>query len=518
MLVITLFLLALALLGLIGVGIYAMQYTNYDKIMPNVYIQGIDVGGMTQEEAKAALEASLESDTAQSLNVNLPDCTLTFTPEQSSVLVDVDQAIAAAYSYGRNSTNPFAISRAIKTAQRHRTDIDLSTAVTLDTTYISQMITDTAATVTCDMVESQVAVDTENRVISVTIGIPGRSLNTETLYTLVCNAFTTGDYSDIDFDYTMSYPATIALDRLYEQLSCDPQDAYYDPDSGMVVAEAVGYTPTMDLESANQALALASPGDILTFTFDQLQPSLTQSDLEAVLFRDTLYSYGTVYAYNTGRTENLRLACQAIDGTVIQPGDVFSFNDVVGERTAAKGYQEAVVYVNGNSEPALGGGICQVASTIYYCCLYADLEIVEREEHMYFVTYVPGGLDATVYWGSVDFKFRNSTDYPLRVDAWLDNGMVNIALVGTDVTGNYVEINNTCVSTTPYQYITEYGSGTNVSGYTGYVYTITRNVYDSAGNLIRTDSTEDLDAMGGGCGTSTYEKRDQVTYTGGWYY
>ena len=506
--------LVVAIAVFAGIGIYAMRYVNYDKILPNVYVAGIDVGGMTKDEAKAAIEAGLATTEERSINVKLPDQTLTFTPDQDTVLIDVDQAVDAAYSYGRNSANPFAMSRAIKAAQRRRNDIDISTAVQVDTDYIRNLIDTTAAEVSTEMTESTVDTDEETHTITVTIGTPGKELDTDTLYNLVSTAFSSGDYNDIDFDYTMTYPATVALDRLYEQLTTEPKDAEYNPDTGEVEDAQSGYTPATALDEANQELAMAAPGDTLTFTFDETAPEITKEQLEAVLFKDTLYSFGSVYdASAGGRTTNLRLACQAINGTVLQPGETFSFNDVVGERTAEKGYQEGVIYISGSSEPALGGGICQVASTIYYCAMYADLEIVHREPHMFFVTYVPGGLDATVYWGSVDFQFKNSTNYPLRIDADVSGGKVNIALVGTDENHYTVKIETERVATEPFQTLTKDGVGTYQSGYTGYTYVITRYVYDQDGNLIRTDSTADLDKLGG-LGTSKYSKRDQITYTG----
>jgi vancomycin resistance protein YoaR len=505
--------LVVAIAVFAGIGVYAMQYVNYDKILPNVYVAGIDVGGMTVDEATAVIESSLSTTEQQSVNVILPDQVLTFTPEQDTVLIDVDQAVAAAYSYGRSSTNPFAMSRAIKAAQRRRNDIDISTAVDVDTDYIRSLIDTTAQEVTTPMVDSTVNADEAAHTITVTIGTPGKELDTDTLYDLVSTAFSTGDYSDISFEYTMTYPATVALDTLYAQMTTEPTDAKYNSDTGEIDAEVVGYTPSVDLDKANEQLAMAAAGETLTFTFDETPASITKEELEPMLFRDTLASYGSVYASNAGRTTNLRLACEAINGTVLQPGEIFSFNDVVGERTAEKGYQEATVYVSGDSVPALGGGICQVASTIYYCCMYADLEIVEREEHMFFVTYVPGGLDATVYWGSQDFQFKNSTDYPMKIEAYLSNGKVQINLIGTDVNHYTIEIDSNKVSTTNFESIVKEGTGTDQSGYTGYVYTITRRVYDASGNLIRTDTTADLDNMGG-LGTSTYNKRDKVTYTG----
>lgn len=145
---------------------------------------------------------------------------------------------------------------------------------------------------------------------------------------------------------------------------------------------------------------------------------------------DVLGRYDSYHTNIYARTTNLILACKAIDGTVLQPGETFSFNKIVGERTAAKGYREATIYVSGETEPALGGGVCQVASTIYMAALLADLQIVERYPHMFPVTYVPPGMDATIYWGSLDFRFKNTSGSPLGIRASVSGGQVHIKLIG----------------------------------------------------------------------------------------
>lgn len=506
--------LVLAIAVFAGVGVYAMRYSNYDKILPNVYVAGIDIGGMTKEEAKAAIEASLTDTTQQSVKVILPDQVLTFAPQQDTVLIDVDSAVEEAYAYGRTSSSPFAMARAIKAAQRRRQDLDIESALTVDTDYIRNLIDTTAADVATQVAESVVDTDLEAHIITVTIGSPGRSIDTEELYGLVYNAFVNQDYSDINFDYDMVYPAMVQLDTLYEQLTVEPKDATYNSDTEEIEAEAVGFTPDTPLDKANEALASAASGETLTFTFTETPPTVTAEELSGLLFRDTLSSKGTTYySGNYGRTKNLELACKAIDGTVINPGEIFSFNDTVGERTAEKGYQEATVYVSGKSKAELGGGVCQVASTIYYAAMYADLDIVQRTEHQYIVTYVPGGLDATVYWGSLDFQFKNSTDYPIRIDAYLSGGRCWIDLIGTNINDKSVEIESVLVSSTPYQTITTTNAEEVQSGYTGYVYKITRYVYEG-GVLVRTDTTEDLDNLSPRLGTSTYDKRDAYVLGG----
>lgn len=504
--------LVLAIGVFAGLGIYVMRYNNYDKILPNVYVAGVDVGGMTKAEATQAINSALAVTEQQSVNVVFPDRSVAFTPQQDTILVNVDQAVDEAYAYGRASTSPFAIARAIKAAQRTRNDIDITSAVQVDTAYIDALINETAAAVEEALVESDVQTDMEAHTITVTIGSPGRSFDKDRLKELVISAFTNGDYSDISFDYKMTYPATVQLDTLYDQMTTEAKNAEYDVKTKAITDEVVGYVPATELDKANEELATASSGDVLTFYFNETQPEVTAAQLSELLFRDTLAEYGsTYYSGNYGRTRNLELACEAIDGTVINPGQTFSFNDVVGERTAAKGYRAATVYVGTQSKDELGGGICQVASTIYDAALYAEMTITSRACHTFFVTYVPGGLDATVYWGSLDFCFRNDTDYPIRVNASVSGGYVNISIDGTKTNDHVVKLSSTRLATEPYSTVYREDSSKPAGyeeettyPYTGYTYEAYQYIYDGNGNLLESNYL----------GKSTYDKRDRVITVG----
>ena len=123
------------------------------------------------------------------------------------------------------------------------------------------------------------------------------------------------------------------------------------------------------------------------------------------------------------------------------PGEVFSYNKTTGSRTADKGYLGAPVYSGGASVEGIGGGICQTSSTIYYAVLHTTLEIVERHAHMYAVGYVPDGMDATVWYGSSDFRFKNNTNYPVKVvtESYDKNGsrFLTVKIYGTNEDGRY---------------------------------------------------------------------------------
>lgn len=140
-------------------------------------------------------------------------------------------------------------------------------------------------------------------------------------------------------------------------------------------------------------------------------------------------------SFNPGernRTINLKLAAAAINGQIIQPGKTFSFNKTVGPRTKERGYLEATIFVGGKKEQGLGGGICQVSSTLYNAVLNSKLKVVERHTHSLPVTYVPTGKDATVSYGYLDFRFQNNQKYPIKIQAVVNKNTLDIAFVSVE--------------------------------------------------------------------------------------
>lgn len=125
--------------------------------------------------------------------------------------------------------------------------------------------------------------------------------------------------------------------------------------------------------------------------------------------------YTTLIDRSVNRTNNVKLSCQAIDGLILQPGQVFSFNVTSGPRTQERGYQVAPIFVGKKVVPGRGGGVCQTSSTLYNSVLEAGLEVVERHPHSLPVAYVAAGRDATVSWGGADLKFRNNLDVPIKI-------------------------------------------------------------------------------------------------------
>ena len=523
-------LVALVILG--GLG-YALMVHSSGDILPGVSVAGVDVGGMSREEAKAAVQQAVNATYGtETLPVTLPDRTLSFAPADTKASVDVDKAVEAAWNYGRDGGIFQTLKQSLTAATEVLHTVDMGKALNIDEEYIRSTIDATAAEVkserkdsTYEVVESEVAQPAEGGAegetvtetipteVIIHVGTSERSLDADGLYDAVMTAYMNNDFTPLEYNYEETRYTQVDLDALYKEMCTDMADAYYDKDKKEIVDEVEGYG--FDLAAAKQKQDMAEEGTDLSITLSAVEPEVTRAKLEETLFHDVLGSSDTPYPYNPGRTTNLDLACKAIDGTILNPGDVFSFNDIVGERTAAKGYQAAIAFVNGTSTPEVGGGICQVASTIYHATLLADLNIVERLEHMYTVDYVPLGMDATIYWGSnVDFKFSNSTNNPIRIDAYLKDGKVHIGLVGTKESEYTVKLDSKTISTTQWKDVTQVDETkpadykqVTVTPYTGYKTVTYKQYIDADGNPVSYWEKVQFP-------NSTYQKRDRVTVIG----
>lgn len=500
---------ALVLALVLGVFVWGIVLKNGKTIYPNVYITGIDVGGMTREEAIEAVdEAVAASYASATLKVQLPDRTLSFNPEQTNVALDTDEVISEAMSYGREG-NPFSAVTGFFRCRSNKHSIDLQTGLDLDTDYIREMIEEVAAEIEEEPIPTQVRYDSAAQALVVDVGYPDRSLDVEGLYEVVHGAFMNSSFTPLTWDYDEVPCAPVDLMSYFEQHGTEPKNAWYDEENRTIVESMDGFG--FDVEAAAQQIASAAAGSQISIPLQTLAPEITTEVLEKEMFGTALFETSSEYVVNADRTNNLTLACAAIDGLILNPGDVFSFNNVVGERTAEKGYKAATVYSGGQSLQELGGGVCQVASTIYYATLHLNMEQVHREPHQFVVTYVPYGMDATVYWGHIDYQFKNTLSHPVRILANTDDGSVNITFQGIKETDETVKMEYVILETYPWQEVEEVDESkepgyrqVEVTPYTGYKVVTYKSILDADGKEI----SRNQEAV------STYSKRDQKVIIG----
>lgn len=225
------------------------------------------------------------------------------------------------------------------------------------------------------------------------------------------------------------------LTELAKTIDTPGHNAYLSLENGQVVFHPAKEGKRIDIDATLQKikdkLQTGESIDSISMVFTTRNTvNVTDTDLKPL--NTVLASFTTEYdPNNESRTHNIQLASDKINGTLIKPGATFSFNDVVGERTAEAGYDDAPVMIDGKLVPGIGGGICQVSSTIFNTALLSGMNIVERTPHFEPVGYIQAGRDATVAWGYLDFKFKNPYQQSVYILSVMNHGTLTIYIIGT---------------------------------------------------------------------------------------
>ena len=444
---------AVLLVSIVLVVFFSVGGTTNDpygnRILNNVMVAGVNVGGMTRSEAVTAVKrATANTFTKQDMVVQFSEETLALSPKKTGAKLDVSAAVDAAFSYGRTGTQ----SEQKKDFQDSLTGnhtIGLLPYLELDKEYIQQELNEYAGKYAGEFTQSGYTLEGEKPDLSaesfdenapcqtlvLTLGTPGFGLDIQELYAKILDAYSMNvflvEVGDVPEN---AEPDPLDLDAIYAELYVAPVDSSIDPNTYEIVAGTYGYG--FDLEKAKALLAGCQYGDTLRVSMEYIAPA----EAEDILFRDVLGSCETPHTSNENRNTNLRIVCQTLNGMILEPGETFSYNEALGQRTAEKGYKMAPAYSGQDLKDSLGGGICQGSSTLYYCALLADMQIVERVNHGFPASYIDLGMDATVSWGSPDLKFKNTSEFPVKIQAEVSGGYMKMKILGTDTRDYYIKM------------------------------------------------------------------------------
>lgn len=513
---------AVAITGGLIAGCFYL--TNRDKdsgtILENVSIAGVDVGGMTKEVARYAVEAATEKTYSQkSMIIRVGNTETEITPAESGVKLDIKAAVEKAYAYGRTGSSQQQQNEQMN-ALRNGYSVPADVYLTLNTKAIQAEIDTLGSNYSSTFQQSsyeitgekpsllESAVEIQGQKLIIHVGTPEYALDLDALYDQVLDAYLRNTFL-VEADCPATLPDTIDLAAIWEAYYVEPVDAMMEEGTFEVKEALYGYG--FDLDLAQAALNDTQYGETLEIPFERIAPEILSESLSGVLFRDVLGTYTASSASDPDRDVNLAQACKAINGMVLYPGDRFSYNNALGERTEANGYKPGASYSGNETVYTIGGGICQVSSSLYYCALVADLEILERECHAFAPSYMPLGVDATVNWGTLDFIFRNNMDYPIRIEASASGGKVTVSILGTDERNYYVQIEHELIRTHSYSTTYEEMTADNedgykdgdviVSPYTGHDVQTYRCKYNKETKELISREAE---------ATSNYRKRDAV--------
>lgn len=481
----------------------------YQDVYPGISIDGLNVGKMNREQVMALLQQEY-ADRQQALgqvSIVVNGEQHDFDISHMGAAYNLEQTADNALAYGRTGN---LLHRAGQVASAFFGGADIQASIDVDPQMVESQMDDVVARVSQQVEQPSYTLEGDKLVID--RGQSGYEVDQQQLSQLVLEHLTQGSEEAIEYTAPVVEPEPVDLQAIHQEVAAEMHNAYLD-----LVNDPTGNTISPSQAGADfdiqqvQSLLDSSDQRVVEAPVQLLSPEITTEDLQSKLFRDTLGSCTTKFnAGLVGRTTNVKLAASHINGTILNPGDVFSYNDVVGPRTYATGFKDATIFANGGAEDGVGGGICQVSSTLYVAALQSDMEIVERRNHSLYVSYVPLGQDATVSYGSVDFRFRNNTDYPIKVVAGTNGSTLTVSLVGTKTQDKRVEIVTQTLSSDPFQTVyvddpsLEPGkTKTKSGGYPGYKTTSYRVVYIDGKEVSRTLENN-----------STYKRVDKVVLRG----
>lgn len=463
---------------------------------PHTDVLGLDVSKCTDQQIEALWAEKgqpLLQDTAVSLtedgasigDVPLETLGVTVTPQAAAIAAGASQRYESwgggALAWLRGGW-AYIQSWFTQTSAVPRLEVD---AASLDAAC-----DDLAASLNCTVVDGGYRLE-KGEGLYITKPADGRMLDAQKLEGDLTAMLQSGALTPVACTYQEKKAQTVDVQALHDQLAGDKAEAVCDKTTGETTESRVGVA--FDVSTVQAQLDAAAPGAEFLADAQVEFPTVSTEELQECMFRDVLGTFTTKCAGPWGRHQNIKLASAAINGKIYNPGEEFWYNSTVGQRTAARGYQEAGVYEAGRTTTGIGGGICQVSSTLYYAVLLSDLDIVLRYCHMFNPGYMPIGCDATVSWGGPDFAFRNSRDYPIKIVTSYndDTNELTCTILGTKVDDHYVVMTNAVLAS--YDYQTVYQESPDVApgeevidqyGHTGYHVRTWRNIYDGDGNLL----------------------------------
>lgn len=433
--IILVFTILLAIVVGIIIAMVTMFYSNQqntDKIQSGVFIKGINVSGLTKEEAIALVNSELDKQMNDHIELIYKNNNYYVEVEQIGAKFDIEASVDYAFNIAKSGVFLQDMAEYFTVLM---TNIEIEPKLTYNDEELTNYLKTIEAYLPDQLVQHGYYV--EDGELIVTNGVNGAGIEIDELKEMIIAAIQDISYSNsyIQIPTYVQYPDPINVDAIHEDIFREPQNAYFTTEPYAVFADVTGID--FDKEYLNSMIAENPEAEEYAIELQYSKAEITVQDLGMEAFPNLLGSWSTKYVNNPDRTTNLRLAANKIDGTVIMPGEIFSYNKVVGKRTIAAGYKNAAIYQDGEVTDGLGGGICQISTTLYNAAIDAGMLIEERRNHMFVPTYADAGKDATVVWGSTDFKFENRRAYPIKIETSVTGGVASVKIYGLKTDEEY---------------------------------------------------------------------------------
>ena len=436
---------ALTLITIFTSTIFALVNISNTNMIDGVKIKEIDLVGLNKEDAKLEIEQAVKNELSKNVILRYEDFETSISPEQIEAQYDIEKAIEKAYTIGRDGS-------IIKNNYEILSSMLFGKEISMDFSYndkaLTDMVDDISMKIPGSMKDNSYYIDGDNLVI--TKGKTGIRVKNEEMKKRIVEQIKNPVNSYLEILVESVSPEIINIDKIYQEVKKDPKDAYYTENPFTIYPAEDGIDFAVSLEEARTLLL--EEKDEYVIPIKRIAPKISTSQIGAEAFPNLITQFSTRYdPGNVNRSINLKLASDKINGTILMPGEEFSYNKVVGERTIAAGYKEAAIYSGGEVVDGLGGGICQISSTLYNVAVQANMEITQRSNHQFVTSYIEAGKDATVVYGYIDFKFVNTRNYPIKIVSSVDGGIAEMKIYGVKEENEYdIKLETEVLSVIPF--------------------------------------------------------------------
>lgn len=428
-----------AVLTALCTGILLWQYCGV-RTQPHLRAAGIPVGDMTRVQVRKALKEMAERLSGEDMVIRLPEEELRLSPEATGAALRMGEAVRTIFAFEGGAEGDGE--KTVSLLHCLRLDEDaIHAALEAYAGQYDSEYSDWSYVLEGQrpgLEEDVYREDAPGQTLLLTMGTPGQKLDVDEVYSRVLEAYDSGSFLVEVEAPPADVPEAPDLEAILREIESEPVDASLNLETYERQTAVYGYG--FDLEQARKLVEKAEYGESVSIPLEAVAPEILG---DGVYFRDVLGEYNSGHSNRPNIVNNLELVCSFLDGTVIQPGEEFSYNDTVGERTVERGFLYGESFTGFSQSRSAGGGVCQGSSVLYVCALTAELEILERVNHGMEVSYTPPGQDAAVSWEGPDFRFRNNTHFPIQITAELAEGQMRVKLLGTDEKDYYIKLEST---------------------------------------------------------------------------
>ena len=414
--------------------IFSILNMGNSKIYKNISIQGINVSGKEKNDAEKEIKDLYEKKRDEGIVLNHNDLQLNISYDQLNILPDFDKSSKEAYEIGRKGniiTNNYSI--LFTNFIKRNIEINFN----INEKKLDECVKDVESKLPDLKIEGSYYIEGNELIISK--GKSGVVVETDKLKQLIIDNIkdVKNTNNEITIPVKEEQPKDINIEQIVQEIKKEPKDAYLSENPLEIHADENGIDIGISIEEAKEILL--EDKEEYSIPLNITPASTKVADLGEKAFTDLLATYTTNYdSSNVNRDNNLVLAASKLNGTIVNPEEEFSYNKTIGKRTIENGFKEAKAYAGGEVVLDVGGGICQLSSTLYNSVLLANLEVTDRHNHYFKTSYVPEGQDATVSWGSLDFKFKNNRKYPIKIEAKVGEGVATINIYGIKQDDDYL--------------------------------------------------------------------------------